>query len=197
MISKERLVNLRLLLKIGVWGLVGYFILDYLLKPNEVVMQNRQFEQQAVADYRDMQADEKERYQNVMGQVNELNIADANLAACIKKNLEIWAHLIKMGKMTNATDLTEIECYKKNISQLNGIEQFTQLKKLKLERNEIEYLDPLKDLTSLEELNVSDNPIKSLWEIASLGNLKGLNLSGIRVENLDDFLQFDGLQKLT
>lgn len=190
------IVNFRLFLKIGVWGLAGYFVLGYLLKPNQIVLEHQKAEQEAVADYRNMKADEIARYKSVLAEVDEMNIADANLVTCIKKSLQMWEHLIKYGKMTSATELTEIECYKKGITQLNGIEKFTHLKKLSLQQNGVAYLDPLKNMTSLEELNLSGNPVKSFWEIADLPNLKRLDVSGIRVDNLDEFLRFGSLQTL-
>lgn len=189
-------MSARLFLKIGVWGLVGYLVLGYLLKPNQVVLEHQMAEKEAVADYRNMQADEIARYKSVLAEVDAMNIADANLATCIKKSLQMWEHLIKYGKMTSATELKEIECYKKGITQLGGIEQFTQLKTLNLRQNDVQYLDPLKNMASLEELNLSGNPIKSFWEITDLPNLKHLDISGIRVDNLDELLRFDNLKEL-
>jgi hypothetical protein len=190
------IVNLRLFLKIGFWGAVGYFALNYLLKPNQSVLEYQKAEKEHGADYRNRIADEDARYKKVMSEFGSLNIVDANLADCIKKNLQMKEYLIRYGNINSATELTEIECYKKGITQLNGIEHFTHLKKLSLQQNEVEYLDPLKNMSSLEELDLSGNPLKSFWEITGLPNLKSLSLSGIRVDDLNEFLRFDSLQAL-
>ena len=109
-----------------------------------------------------------------------INFSDKNLKEQIRHEI---------GKITGdikISDILPIESLYlsyKNISNLEGLEQFTNLKSLYLQGNNIKDPSPLGDLSNLTTLNLSDNQIT---DTRFLENLKNLSWLGISNNNISD-----------
>lgn len=70
------------------------------------------------------------------------------------------------------------------ITDISGIEYFTNLKSIKLNGNKIKYMNPLKNLTNLQSLDISKNQISRLPATLNMPSLKTLNLSGNAISDI-------------
>ena len=62
-------------------------------------------------------------------------------------------------KDDNILDINELYCIGKNLTDLDGIEEFINLERLYCGYNKIKTLEPIKNLTNLKSLSCHDNPI--------------------------------------
>ncbi|TFG00621.1 MAG: leucine-rich repeat domain-containing protein [Promethearchaeota archaeon] len=93
-------------------------------------------------------------------------------------------------RIQNIRDITGLKEYYKKIKELDlstnlitdlkGIEEFTNLMILKLNGNLLQNVDGLKNLSKLEELYLRNNRLKNAINFEHLSNLKYLDLSGNR-----------------
>lgn len=79
----------------------------------------------------------------------------------------------------------------KDITEIEGLENLTNLKELNLQYNQIREIKGLESLINLQKLNLMDNKIEDLKGLENLNNLQGLYLCHNRIEELK------GLEKLT
>jgi hypothetical protein len=85
----------------------------------------------------------------------------------------------KIGELGDYYEkIKELDLSNNLISDLNGVEKFTNLKKLKLNNNLLEGVEPLKEISELEELSLRNNKFKSDVNFEGFSNLKYLDLSG-------------------
>ena len=117
-------------------------------------------------------------------------IPDPNLKAALLEEMK-YQHIIKK----DATDITKDDALKvtrlksklmtvghfgplvnQNISNLTGLEYFTNLEVLDLATNNIENLQPLQSLTKLKTLDLSANKISNLDPLRNLTSLNHLYL---------------------
>lgn len=131
-----------------------------------------------------------------MEKLDELNIPDEHLVACIKKSAGYLGSEIRSGRITSPTEMTQLDCDKDGITQLNGLENFTRLKKLNLYGNPVSFLDPIQQLHSLEELNLAQTKVTTLWSISGLQGVKKLSISGLKLNDLGNLFDFKQLKKL-
>lgn len=121
-------------------------------------------------------------------------IVDPNLSAAIRDAL---------GKgpddditLDDALSLTSLEANYIDISNLEGVECFTNLTILELIDNQISDIKPLADLTSLSYLDLRSNQISNLLPLAELTNLANLYLSSNQISNLSPLAKLTSLTKL-
>src|SRR4030042_4763396 len=90
---------------------------------------------------------------------------DTNLEAAVRKAIE------KPRGDISATDrqrLTRLDASGRNIVDLSGLEDFTNLETIYLGRNRISDISPLASLTNLHLLGLEENQISDLSPLASL-----------------------------
>ncbi|MDR1394309.1 MAG: leucine-rich repeat domain-containing protein, partial [Bifidobacteriaceae bacterium] len=73
--------------------------------------------------------------------------------------------------------LRTLECYRKRVVSLDGIEALAGLEELSVYGNQITDLTPVGSLVRLEELSVYGNQITDLTPVEALPNLRKLNAS--------------------
>ena len=71
-----------------------------------------------------------------------------------------------------------------SISDLNGMQQLSNLKDLELEGQQIEDVSPLAELSKLEQLSLNCNPVRSLDGLEKLENLQRLDITDTNVTEL-------------
>lgn len=106
-----------------------------------------------------------------------VSIPDSNLAAAIRKALE----LAPDSTITQLDMLGLRICYWSNpgrqITDLTGLEYAINLRSLGLYNNQIEDIAPLSKLTKLSDLRLTGNQIKDITPLSQLTKLIALNLS--------------------
>lgn len=87
----------------------------------------------------------------------------------------------------------------KNISDISGIEYFTNLEKVNLNDNKISNITPLQNLGKLEEVLLDGNQLKSMEVIGSLTNLKVLDLghNELEIEQVEELKNLSKLEELS
>ena len=137
-----------------------------------------------------------------------ITFADKNLYDSIKKQLSAQ----KMSYNGNDVDKTieistndvekikEIDLSTSTISNLSGLESFTNLTTINLSKNTIAVANPLKQLSKLENLNISENPINTeiLSTISELTTLRQLNVANTQMngDQLDYLKNLNNLETL-
>ncbi len=96
--------------------------------------------------------------------------------------------------IADTQSLTSLDASFLEISNLRGLEHFTNLEHLYLGFNNIDDLSPLAGLTSLTELHLNFNSIDDISPLADLTSLTKLNLNG---NHIDDLSLLVGLTSLT
>lgn len=101
----------------------------------------------------------------------DYDIADAALSACIEQR-------IADEFITQASDLTQLNCSNAGIEKLDGLALFTNLQELKLSENRIRNLVELGQLKQLEQLWLDANQVVDPVPLTELQLLETLDLSG-------------------
>jgi len=96
---------------------------------------------------------------------------DPALSNCLKQT-------IKDNSLTQAQQLTVLDCSHAGIESLEGLSTFTGLKALRLSANQIRNLVELNRILTLEELHLDQNAIIDPVPLYSLPALRFLDLSG-------------------
>ena len=89
-------------------------------------------------------------------------------------------------------DLTSV-----GLTDIYGIEEFTNLYILRLGYNNIIDIEPLKNLICLEHLDLDNNNIENVEALSSLINLDILYLSFNKIKNIDSLKNLKNLTQLT
>ena len=82
------------------------------------------------------------------------------------------------------------------ISELGGLESFTNLESLDLSFNAITDITALSGLTKLTRLSLAENPVGDISPLAGLTNLKALNLSNCQAPDYSPLANLDELEFL-
>ena len=98
--------------------------------------------------------------------------------------------------LENATNLTQLDLNDNFISDLNPLSDLTVLTTLKLNDNSITAIDALENLVNLTTLELSGNRIATLPALTDLINLKTLDLSENRIKNLSPIAGLTALTNL-
>ncbi len=94
------------------------------------------------------------------------------------------------------TNLEELCLHGNEISEIRGLESLLNLKKLDLSRNHISEIKGLENLTKLEELNLNSNEISDICGLEKLTNLRNLNLSQNKIHEIKGLKNLVNLRKL-
>ena len=121
----------------------------------------------------------------------EIDIPDPNLRAVIATALgKPQSASIVRGAMAT---LTRLEASKAGINNLTGLEGSTNLTSLNLWGNNISDISPVAELTKLKLLELGENDISNIAVVTRLTNLTFLSLGG---NNISDISVVAGLTKL-
>jgi internalin A len=116
---------------------------------------------------------------------------DENLEAAIRDVLgKPVGEEIMAAELAN---ITLLEAYGSNITDLSGLEYCTNLVGLVLRDNDISDLSPLAGLAYLQQLNLRGNNISDISSLTSLSNMTELHLWG---NNISDISPLAGLINL-
>ena len=145
----------------------------------------------------------------VIANPTTITFEDKNLYDSIKKQLSAK----KMSYNGNDVDKTieistndvekieEFDLSTSTISNLSGLENFTNLTSINLSKNTIAVANPLTQLKKLEILNISENPINTeiLSTISELTTLKQLNVANTQMngDQLNYLKNLNNLETLT
>jgi len=88
----------------------------------------------------------------------------------------------------------EIRIENQRLSNLKGLEYFTNLEILNLNENQIEEIEGLDLLTKLKELNLNHNQIKDIRGLDNLLDLKELYLGMNQIENINGLENLNNLE---
>ena len=84
----------------------------------------------------------------------------------------------------------------KNISEIEGLVELTNLQKLDLEYNRIKEIRNLETLTNLQTLNLQWNQIEVVEGLDNLSNLCTLNLANNRIKIIESFENKEKLKNI-
>lgn len=103
--------------------------------------------------------------------ISSLTFSDNNLTACVGDNAA------QNGWLT-VLDVTTLACPSNELTNLSGINQFSELQILNLSNNQISNIQPVSELLLLTQLNLSNNSLEKLQPLFTLNKLTTLDLTG-------------------
>jgi Leucine-rich repeat (LRR) protein len=101
----------------------------------------------------------------------DYTVPDPGLNSCLEQ-------VINDGVITNAQQLTTLDCSFAGIENLDGLSVFNGLTVLRLSANNVRNLVEITKITSLEALYLDDNQIVDPVPLGQLPALRHLDLSG-------------------
>lgn len=106
-----------------------------------------------------------------------IDIADNNLRQCIEQTANAL-NIQYIGQ------LKALYCNQANISNLQGLNQFTSLTRLDINGNNINRFDDINQLTKLTALYANDNPISDFSGLSSLTSINELSVNNTGLKSL-------------
>lgn len=185
-----------MIIKVIIYAAVAFYALSWLLGANEKVQSANQSYNQAIEADQQAREDGQERYEYILASVVDLGIEDPKLQECISSWLQSSHNKIMLGLMNEATDLEILDCSRRKISNLAGLQNFTRLKTLYLASNAITDISPIHELHDLKQLNLSGNPIRYLGRLNGLSSLEELKLRGVTLHDVAGIADLPSLRKL-
>jgi internalin A len=110
-----------------------------------------------------------------------VSFQDPNLEAAVREALNKPDGELTTDELQTVTTLS---AYSRNITNLNGIQNLTQLDFLDLDSNQISDISPLQNLTQLTYLYLSENKISNITPLQNLTILSNLFLYGNQISNI-------------
>ena len=107
---------------------------------------------------------------------------DPNLRQAVREALELPDEIPLTQLLMN--QLMKLDVYRKEVTDLTGMEHATNLTWLSFAENHVSDLSPLAELFKLETLYLWANPISDISPLANLVNLKALDLGGCRISDV-------------
>jgi Leucine-rich repeat (LRR) protein len=128
------------------------------------------------------------------GPVNEIvTFPDFNLETVVRKAIEKLEGDIHQSDLER---LTELDAWRKDITNLAGLEYCTSLTKLHLEDNRISDLAPLQNVTNLRTLILPFNQISDISALENLTSLTGLWLDWNQISDISPLQNLASLTEL-
>ncbi len=119
---------------------------------------------------------------------------DPNLRQAVREALELPDEIQLTQLLMN--QLTKLDAYRKEITDLTGMEHATNLIWLSFANNHVSVLSPLAELFKLETLYLWANPISDLSSLADLMNLKALDLGACQISDIRPLANLRNLESL-
>jgi cell wall-associated NlpC family hydrolase len=129
-----------------------------------------------------------------LGENQPVTFPDPNLEAAIRDEIKKPSGDIYDSDLK---ELTTLDAWGKNISDLTGLEYCVNLQILYLGQNRINNLQPISGLTKLVSLSLPFNQINDLSPISKLVNLEGLYLYGSPISDLRPISNLLKLEQLS
>lgn len=98
---------------------------------------------------------------------------------------------------SDVESITDLYLANRNIKDLSGLENLTNLKSIDLSKNEITNISSLSNLTNLENLFLSYNQINDIAPLKSLPNLKILYMDKNQISNIISLKNLTSLHTLS
>lgn len=117
---------------------------------------------------------------------------DKNLENAIKKYLNINDEDYKITK-EEAEKITDLDLQDSYITNIAGLEYFTNLEELNLMYNGISEINTIKNLVNLKGLWLDTNFIKEISSISNLYNLEVLNIANNEVSDISPIIKLNHL----
>lgn len=143
---------------------------------------------------------------NTITNPTTITLSDKNLYDALKKQLSAKKIMYNGNDVEQTIEISskdietieELELSTSNITDLTGLENFSNLITLNLSKNTISTASPLSQLTKLQRLNISENPINTeiLSAISNLTSLNQLDLANTKM-NSDQLEYLKNLNNLT
>ncbi|MDP4146205.1 MAG: leucine-rich repeat domain-containing protein [Bacillota bacterium] len=92
--------------------------------------------------------------------------------------------------------ITQLNVENKDITDLSGIENLTNLQTIDFAKNQISDISPLKNLKNLKDINLSYNKISDISALSGLISLQSINLSFNKISNITALKGLTKLQSL-
>lgn len=134
--------------------------------------------------------------------IQEITFKDQNLYNYFKENLKEYVFSFKDDELKlNVSNLAlnmidELNLSNKNISDITGLEYFTNLMYLHLDNNTITDITSLQGMTKLEELYLNNNNITDITPLEGMTKLYELYLDNNNISNLSSLSNMDELYRL-
>ena len=126
--------------------------------------------------------------------IDAIDFTDSGLAAAVRSALRIASNApILPDRFASLTNLT---ASRKNITDLTGLEQATELTRLDLGDNQIDDLGPIANLTRLTNLDLANNHIVNVPSLSALSRLTNLDLDDNQITNVSTLPSLRSLQTL-
>jgi hypothetical protein len=151
--------------------LVIIIVASVFLFPNILsTIKLRQFDDQIEADFKKHSNNIYLKDKQILESLNSLNIQDVNLTACMKNEIQKFIGRYTGNRVSNdVVDLIKtLNCQRKGIVTINGIENLKYLSHLDLSGNPLSNIRPLVHLTELKSLHLSKVHLKDINELFSL-----------------------------
>lgn len=120
--------------------------------------------------------------------ISDLRFSDTNLDLCVKRAIT--------PEVTRALQVTSLNCAKKSITNIDGLQVFPNLVTLDLDENAVSDITPLSGLTALRTLKLTANKVGDIQALAALVNLEVLTLAN-NGANASKSISLDPLRNLT
>ena len=109
-----------------------------------------------------------------------ISFPDSNLEKVVREQIKKTTGNILKGDVNKITSLRADE---KNITNLSGIENLTNMTELFLNKNKISNIEPLKKLIKLTALYITDNQISHTEALKGLTNMTKLSLENNNIKD--------------
>ena len=124
------------------------------------------------------------------------------------KKFYVWNRTLRIKKeglkdirqiegFQNITDIDTLDLSYNEISEIKDLDHLTNLKVLRLYSNKIKEIKGLDHLTALEVLDISSNSIREIKGLENLRQLKSLSLSHNRIDVIKNIGHLDKLEHLS
>ncbi len=115
---------------------------------------------------------------------------------CLGKNILEYNDSNMEIKCINVNSITDLDLSDREIQNINGIENFTELTSICLNNNQITDIDILWQMENLESINVNKNHLETLGNIEKNSKIKYLYISNNLLEDISQLENLDNLEYL-
>jgi len=162
--------------------LIIVIVTSVFLLPNIVASLNlRRIDEQNKALRHTYEQELENRVRSIERSIGQLSIRDPNLLACITDAVAMHKriHPRNSGGIDSVTELNHLNCYRRKIRSIDGIEDLSGLRNLDVSNNQLVSIRPLLPLKHLEFLYLHDNPVRNIEDLQDMPSLKTVSLPAI------------------